>query len=71
MRAALAALQSDFDYNLQLLAGRDLELARFEQALQASAAELGVKGQLLEQMQQGVAEAERGEDRVRLCSTAP
>ena len=60
LEAQLATLRADFDYNLALLEGRDLELATCERALAAAGMELAVERDRVAQMQQAVAEAETG-----------
>ncbi len=61
LEGRLNSLRSDFEYNLELLGGRDEELARCEAALAAADRELAAQRELVAQMQAALGEAEQGE----------
>lgn len=61
LEGQLKTLQADFQYNLELVEGRDAELAAAEAALAAAGAEAEARAELLTAMQAGLADAEQGE----------
>lgn len=53
-------LQQDYEYNLQLLDGRDAELERYDKEFDANAQELAAKNSLISQLHARLAKAESG-----------
>ncbi len=60
LQTQLASLQSDFQYNLELLDGRDTELAAYDAALREAVGQAEQKDTLIAAMQQAISEAEAG-----------
>lgn len=64
----LLLLHRDFEYNLQLLDGRDAELQRYDAQFSELRAELAQRDGLISDMRLAMAQAESGE-MLCLCNT--
>ncbi len=60
-------LQQDYEYNLELLDGRDAELERYDKEFDAIRQELAAREHLVSQLRTALAKAESGIETKLLC----
>jgi len=60
-------LQQDYEYNLELLDGRDAELERYDKEFEAVRQELAAREHLVSHLRTALAKAESGAESKLLC----